>query len=140
MVHVRTCPHAKSITIHTSSRSKNAEDLSRMIPAYFVMDGTISITAKVKIGNTLDRARFLIKFVFYSSLHLISIAAPPSRLKSLFLNHWSLLPICSLLPKLVWYVLVGTAPTVVIGILTYDRSMLCPTSTTRITTRNVTSV
>jgi hypothetical protein len=46
MVHVRTCPHAKSITIHTSSRSKNAEDLSRMIPAYFVMDGTISITAK----------------------------------------------------------------------------------------------
>jgi hypothetical protein len=51
MVHVRTCPHAKSITIHTSSRSKNAEDLSRMIPAYFVMDGTISITAKVKIGN-----------------------------------------------------------------------------------------
>lgn len=46
MVHVRTCPHAKSITIHTSSRSKNPEDLTRMIPQYFVMDGTISLTAK----------------------------------------------------------------------------------------------
>lgn len=46
MVHVRTCPHAKSIMIHTSSRSKNPEDLNRMIPAYHVMDGTISLTAK----------------------------------------------------------------------------------------------
>lgn len=52
MVHVRTCPHAKSIMIHTSSRSKNPEDLNRMIPVYYVMDGTISLSAKVKIWNS----------------------------------------------------------------------------------------